>query len=100
MKFLLNIILLHLSFASALAAVDPLAEWTLLSPIPTMDDLSGVVFGKGMYVAGGGVGTFLSSADGENWTMHKLPNTNAIKYTLGAITFGADQFVGVGPAGG
>src|SRR5690606_16083170 len=50
-------------------AADALDEWRVLSPYPTRDHLFSVTFLDGRYVAMGGQGTWLESADGRDWTV-------------------------------
>ena len=62
----------------------PLEIWDSLHPIPTTADLTGVMFANGQYLAGGGVGTFLSSTDAVNWIVHELTASNAVKLPITA----------------
>src|ERR1700730_1161734 len=69
--FLLNremviaVLLVALQFIDS-AMADGLASWTLRSS-PGTNDLFGVAFGNGQFVAVGDQGTILTSGDGTNW---------------------------------
>jgi hypothetical protein len=74
------------------AGAHPLEEWRQQSPVPTGETLTALTFANGQFVAVGGRGTVLTSAQGTNWT-HQDPGTSD---TLRGIAYGSNQFVAVG----
>jgi photosystem II stability/assembly factor-like uncharacterized protein len=64
---------------------------------PTTQDLHGIVFGNGTFVAVGNSGTVLTSPDGINW-MQRASGTSR---NLAAVAFGASSlnFTAVGDYG-
>ena len=56
--------------------------WTLR--IPGFNDLNGVAYGDGLFVAVGNRGTILTSPDGVNWTARTSGTSN----NLYAVTYG------------
>jgi hypothetical protein len=93
---------LVVTFCAALSfgiRADPLDMWIQRSPIPTANDLTGVVFANGHYLAFGGVGIYLRSDDAASWTTHRLMATNALNYSANAAVYAGGQFVAVGLRG-
>jgi hypothetical protein len=80
---------------TSFAVADPLDRWTQVSPIPTGDTLTSVVQANGIYLAGGGMGTFLRSTNGIHWSVHKFAVTNALNYSAQGVVYGNGQFVAV-----
>jgi hypothetical protein len=78
------------------AQSEPLEIWDSLHPVPTTADLTGVMYANGQYLAGGGVGTFLSSTDAVNWIVHDLTASNAVNYQVNSFVFGGGEYVAVG----
>ena len=78
-------------------ATEPFAIWLSPSPKPTANNLFGVTFTNGLFVAVGANGTILSSPNGMNWTA-RTPSANFTN-TLRAVTAGGGQFVAVGEKG-
>jgi len=64
----LGVILLITLVAHSLSAADPLAEWGPRVAPGSGYALNAIAFGNGVFVAVGGNGTILVSADGVNWT--------------------------------
>ena len=60
----------------------------------TSNNLNGVTYGNGTWVAVGDTGTIISSTDAENWTARKNTGNN-----LNDVTFGNNVFVAVGTSG-
>lgn len=59
------------------------------------NDLNGVAFGAGRYVAVGGGGVILTSADGLAWAPAQSPTTERLQ----GVTYGGGKFVAVGDRG-
>ncbi len=81
----------------ALAAVaGPPQSWSTRSA-PTSEDLEGVAFGDGVFVAVGSKGTILTSPDGATWTARSSGSTQRLR----GITYGTAGriFAAVGQAG-
>ena len=74
---------------------DPLDVWHWRNPLPQGNDLNGVAFGNGTFVAVGGHGTVLTSSDGINWVLRPSGTDNSLE----RVTFGNGIFVAVGSAG-
>ena len=71
---------------------DPLDNWHLRNPLPQGNDLRGVTYGSGTFVAVGDSGTILTSPDGVTWTIA----TSGTNSDLSGVTYGNDIFVAVG----
>jgi hypothetical protein len=61
----------------------------------TIYDLDAIIYGNGLFVAGGGNGSILTSPDGITWTKENLSQI----YNVDAITYGNGLFVIVGNTG-
>ncbi len=80
----------------------PLDTWTWRNPLPTGNDLNGIAYGNGEFVAVGGrsqahcngcwEGTIVTSADGVNW----VPRQAVKDFHFYQIAYGNGQFVAVG----
>ncbi|GGF95972.1 hypothetical protein GCM10010912_46100 [Paenibacillus albidus] len=79
------------SFASA----DPLDNWSARSPLSTNQNMNGVIYGNGMYVAVGDYGTIVSSSDGVSWTKRTSDTENHLL----DVAFGNGMYVAVGIEG-
>lgn len=76
---------------------DPLDTWHWRNPLPQGNDLNGIVYANGLYVAVGDAGTILTSKDRITWTTQTLVSgTDATKFALNAVTYGNGLFVAVG----
>lgn len=62
---------------------------------PTTQDLWGVCYGAGQFVAVGKAGTILTSLDGRAWTVRASGTTE----WLTAVAYGAGKYIAVGDAG-
>src|SRR5882762_3296114 len=82
-----------LSAAAGLRA-SPLDSWTV-QYMGLNNDLFGVAFGKGTFVAVGTNGLILTSANGLDWTPRSSGTTN----DLNGVAFGNGSFVAVGNVG-
>ena len=71
---------------------DPLDNWHLRNPLPQGNNLSGVAYGNGTFVAVGDSGTILTSPDGVTWTIR----TSGTDSDLFAATYANGIFVVVG----
>lgn len=61
----------------------------------TANNLKGVVFGAGLFVAVGAAGTVITSPDGITWTSRTSGTANA----LNAVTWSGSSFIAVGASG-
>jgi hypothetical protein len=66
--------------------------WTWRNPLPTGNNLSGIAYGNGQFVAVGDNGTIVASADGVSWLRNESGTTNSFM----GIAYGNGQFVAVG----
>ena len=73
----------------------PLDRWHRRNPLPQGNELFGVTYGPGQFLAVGDTGAILSSPDGTNWTVQGL-RTAAF---LNGVTYAAGLFVAVGDLG-
>jgi hypothetical protein len=73
----------------------PVVPLHWLNPSTQENNLYGVTYGNGKYVAVGALGTTLSSADGTNWQGNYAPEG----FALNAVCWGNGQFVAVGSNG-
>ncbi|MGA2506940.1 MAG: hypothetical protein ABSF80_05630 [Chitinispirillaceae bacterium] len=71
-------------------------QWTVVSPVPTSNNLQSITYGNGQYVAVGDAGTILTSPDGLVWTSR----TSGITTRLWSVTYGNGLYVTVGDSGG
>jgi long-subunit fatty acid transport protein len=72
------------------------ATWTLR--VPGFNDLNGVAYGNGLFVAVGGSydsSTILTSRDGVGWTVRPSPTRDFLQ----GVTYGNNTFVAVGQYG-
>jgi hypothetical protein len=79
----------------SISMAGPLDVWHWRNPLPQGNDLNGVTFGNGTFVAVGNHGTILTSPDGINWIIR----TSGTKNFLARVAFGNGIFVAVGSAG-
>jgi hypothetical protein len=77
------------------AATTMAQAWTKVSPAPTSEGLTGVVYAKSLFVAVGDSGAILTSPDGFTWTSR----TSGVKKMLYAVSANATVFVAVGEGG-
>ena len=75
-----------------LLRADALDEWSWRSPVPTGNNLRGVVFGDNLFVAVGDYGTVLTSSNGLAWTQQP----SGTKENLSSFTYGNRTFVAAG----
>jgi hypothetical protein len=71
---------------------DPLDNWHLRNPLPQGNDLRGVTYGSGTFVAVGDSGTILTSPDGVTWTIA----TSGTNSDLSGVTYDNGIFVALG----
>ena len=74
---------------------DPLDTWTWRNPLPTGNNLNGITYGNGQFVAVGNLGTILTSTDGTNW----IQQQSGTAIGLWGIAYGNGQFVAEGGPG-
>ena len=88
----LAVMALHLA---PVAAAGPSPDiWTWRNPLPTGNQLNGVTYGNGLFVAVGANNTIVTSPDAKNWSQEVVP-TNC---SLSGIAYSPSQtlFVAVG----
>jgi hypothetical protein len=71
---------------------DVLDTWTWRNPLPTGDNLTGVAYGDGTFVAVGEFGTALVTRDGKNWQQ----DDSGVLDNLSGVAWGNHRFVAVG----
>lgn len=76
-------------------AADPLARWHLRNPLVTANQLKGVTFGNGRYVAVGDQGTVIVSEDLIHWRRADA----GVSENLYSVVHGNGRFVAVGQNG-
>lgn len=69
--------------------------WQWANPLPQGNNLTGVAYGNGVYVAVGVIGTVLASRDAATWTVVPIGTTA----DLSAVSWDGRQFVAVGASG-
>src|SRR2546422_3846010 len=70
----------------------PLDTWTWRNPLPTGNDLNGIAYGNGQFVAVGAADTIVTSADGVDWVLRQSGTTD----WLSDIAYGNGEVVAVG----
>ncbi|MHB1042486.1 MAG: S-layer homology domain-containing protein [Eubacteriales bacterium] len=74
--------------------------WTAVSPPPTANNLKGVTYGNGIYIAIGSSGTILASSSGtDNWVSHNSGTTDLNGVACGVDDNGNTLFAAVGNNG-
>ncbi len=76
---------------------EPLDQWHCRSPLPQGNNLNGVTYGNGTFVAVGHGNTILTSPDGVNWTRRESDTTK--EKDLLCVTYGNNTFVAAGDNG-
>src|SRR5207247_8029446 len=77
---------------SEIGRADPLDTWTWRNPLPTGNNLNGITYGNGQFVAVGASDTIVTSADGVDWVLRQSGTTD----WLSDIAYGNGEFVAVG----
>jgi hypothetical protein len=99
MKFktlmLMAVMALSILGAGSKAFAEPLDIWHWRNPSPPGNDLKGVAYAQGKFIAVGDEGTLLTSSDGVKW-MERETGTD---YGLNAVAYGNGTFVVVGNLG-
>lgn len=78
--------------AVGLGFADPLATWSLKYPLGTVNEISAVAYGNGVFVLVGEAGRVMTSTDGVTWSRQDSGTDRG----LNGITFGNGRFVAVG----
>ncbi len=81
--------------AISCGASSPFDSWFLRNPAPTPNNLCGIVYGAGKYVAVGAAGTIITSVDGTNW-VHQICPT---RQQLNAVDYCGGVFMALGNEG-
>ena len=92
--FLLVTLALLFGVATPVLA-DSLDNWHWRNPLPQGNNLTGVTFGNGIFVAVGFGGTILTSPDSVTWTTR----VSGTITNLSGVTYGNNIFVAVGASG-
>src|SRR5262249_48857660 len=74
---------------------DKVGPWTVRQPLPTANQLYGVAYGDGKFVAVGEKGTIVVSGDGTNWSRV----ASGVTTPLSGVVCGEGGFVAVGQNG-
>jgi hypothetical protein len=74
---------------------EPLDTWHWRNPSPPGNDLKGVAYAQGKFVAVGDEGTIITSSDGVKW----VERETGTDYGLRAVAYGNRTFVVVGKNG-
>lgn len=76
------------------------ADWNSVSPLPSGNDLSGIIYGNGKYIAVGNSGTILTSVNGnDGWESHDSGTANLNGVAAGVDGNGNALFAVVGNGG-
>jgi hypothetical protein len=86
------------SGGSIFTSSDSGTTWTQVAPV-TPNDLNGVTFVNGSFIATGANGTLLTSLDGSSWTAPNSGTANALRGAAFGLVAGAGRYVAVGDAG-
>jgi hypothetical protein len=82
-------------FRISVQRLGPLDRWTRRHPSPQGNDLHGLTFGQGRWVACGDVGTLITSTNATNWSVFSAD----VPAELEGLTYGNGMFVAVGSYG-
>jgi len=86
---------LSLLMGMGVSASEGLEQWYWRNPSPNGNDLNGVAYGNGTFVAVGAGGTILTSADGNLWEHRESGFDNQ----LNQVIFAQNSFLAVGEGG-
>jgi hypothetical protein len=89
----IRIMLLLVIYCTSSRAADPLDNWHWRNPLPQGNPLYDIVFGDDRFVAVGDRGVIISSTDGVDWTLSRVP----VNFFLSSIAFGNGLFVASHP---
>ncbi len=94
--YFLTILFICIALLAPLAAhAGALGTWSWRNPRPTGNDLNGIAWGNGQYVAVGANGIILTSPDGVDWCP-RTPNVATPQLDLNDVAWGNGRFVAVG----
>jgi hypothetical protein len=79
----------------AASALQPCGPWQWVNPLPQRNDLFGVAYGQGGFVAVGALGTILTSPDGGSWTCFQTETSTR----LNSVIWDGTRYIAVGNAG-
>ena len=91
----LLLLVLIFIFLPNLSIAGPLDVWHWRNPLPQGNDLYGITYGNGLFVAVGNKGTILTSSNSVNWTAEYSELTTP----LYGVAFGNGKFTAVGAGG-
>jgi len=77
------------------SASEALDQWYWRNPSPNGNDLNGVAYGNGTFVAVGGGGTIMTSTDGHLWEQQE----SGFDEQLNQVIFAQNAFLAVGEGG-
>ena len=86
---------LSLLTGTGISASEVLDQWHWRNPYPTGNDLHGVAYGKGIFVAVGQGGTIMTSTNSHAWE-HRESGTDK---QLNQVIFAQDMFLAIGESG-
>lgn len=90
--FFVLILLFALNCRTSCQGSDAVGKWVVRQPLPTANQLHGVAYGDGKFVAVGELGTIVVSGDGTNWSRV----ASGVTTPLYAVACGDRGFVAVG----
>ena len=94
-KLFIPLLLVLVILLPKLSYADPLDYWHSRNPSPTGNNLYGVTYGNGTFVAVGDLGTILTSPDGMAWDPEFSGTSAAVEW----VTYASSTFVAVGENG-
>ena len=72
-----------------------LDNWVLRNPLPTPQNLNGIAFGNGLFIAAGDLGTVLRSPDGVHWDVVQQTSSSGwltrATFALGSFLVGGES---------
>lgn len=71
------------------ASKTPLISWAWRNPVPQGNDLLGITYGNGIFVAVGERGSIVTSSDGSSWTIREAGERGQFRN----VAFGNGVFV-------
>ncbi len=81
-----------IAYSTAFSVPPQALQWR--NPLPQGNQLNGITYGRGVFVAVGSTGTILTSTDANEWIYHHVEAPS-----LRAVSYGDGLFVAVGENG-
>ena len=93
---LIIMMLLVFIFPVKAQTADPLDTWYWRNPLPQGNTIQRITYGNGIFVALGYGGVIMTSPDGANWVVRRIPLLSSDESSFTGVAFGNGIFVGVG----